>query len=74
MMPQKEEDTTGDDEDDFFGNPLKHLMSKVTAAKKGGSVTRTAINDVKKEDMKIIRPYPCFLKKTKPLWLLNRRL
>ncbi|EJW87617.1 hypothetical protein WUBG_01476 [Wuchereria bancrofti] len=49
MMPQKEEDTTGDDEDDFFGNPLKHLMSKVTAAKKGGSVTRTAINDVKKE-------------------------
>ncbi|KAK6101790.1 Ubiquitin-2 like Rad60 SUMO-like family protein [Brugia pahangi] len=50
MMTQKEEETTGDDEDDFFGNPLKHLMSKVIAAKKDGSVTGTAINDVRKED------------------------
>lgn len=49
MMPQEEEDATGDDEDDFFGNPLKHLMSKVISAKKSGTETGTITNDMKKE-------------------------
>lgn len=29
----QEEDATGDDEDDFFGNPLKHLVCRVTGSK-----------------------------------------
>ncbi|VDK80372.1 unnamed protein product [Litomosoides sigmodontis] len=49
MMPQDAADDN--DEDDFFGNPLKHLMSKVTTAKKSGNETQTTTRDrIKKKD------------------------
>uniref|UniRef100_A0A0R3RGL3 Ubiquitin-like domain-containing protein n=1 Tax=Elaeophora elaphi TaxID=1147741 RepID=A0A0R3RGL3_9BILA len=51
IMSREEEDGTEDDEDDFFGNPLKHLMSKVINAKKSGNETGTTMSDIKKKEL-----------------------
>ncbi|VBB28428.1 unnamed protein product [Acanthocheilonema viteae] len=49
-MSREKEDDTDDDEEDFFGNPLKHLMSKVMNVKKNGNETGTTASDIRKKE------------------------
>uniref|UniRef100_A0A915PHB6 J domain-containing protein n=1 Tax=Setaria digitata TaxID=48799 RepID=A0A915PHB6_9BILA len=44
------EDAASDDEDDFFGNPLKHLMPKVINVRKSGNQERTTAKGIAKGD------------------------
>uniref|UniRef100_A0A8R1Y5G0 Ubiquitin-like domain-containing protein n=1 Tax=Onchocerca volvulus TaxID=6282 RepID=A0A8R1Y5G0_ONCVO len=45
-MSQGKEDSLGDDEDDYFGNPLKHLLSKVTNTRKSRNQAGTTTKDI----------------------------